>query len=166
MRLIIRLPAGIKLRENVRPADQIFQYRNFLFVSQIEARGELADPGIEVHRAGIGKVAGADLEHVGAVFREAARAGRPCEDAREVEHAYAFQRPLRFREFFRRRVADPLDLDERLQGDGLSLRMPQPLLVGTHVSRAAARRMDRVLERLARPRRALLLCVLPVFIYL
>jgi hypothetical protein len=55
------LPAGIKLRENVRAADQIFQYRNFLFVSQIEARGELADPGIEVHRPGIGKVAGADL---------------------------------------------------------------------------------------------------------
>ena len=100
---------------------------------------------------------GADLEHVGAVLGEAARTGRTGEDAREVEHAHAGERPRARRQRLGRRVADALDLEQRLQGDRPGVRMRRPVRLRPGVAGAAAAGVDRVLERDAVPRAARLL---------
>src|SRR5438067_8001791 len=97
---------------------------------------------------------GADLQHVGAVLREALAAGGTGEDAREVERADAAQWTFRRLRHLRRRVANPLDLEQRLLGDGFRLRMTSPVLGGAHEARATGASVDRILERLACPGRA------------
>src|SRR5882724_7465714 len=94
-----------------------------------------------------------DLQHIGAVLREALAARGTGEDARQVERADAAQWAFRRLRHLRRRVADPLDLEQRLLGDGFRLRMASPVLGRSHEACAARGGVDRILERLAGPGR-------------
>ena len=87
---------AVGLREDVASAPACAGVHD-LRRAQVEARGALADAGVELDQARVGQVRGADLQHVGAVLGEAARAGRAGEHARQVEHADAGERPRRRR---------------------------------------------------------------------
>src|SRR2546430_9553910 len=104
---------------------------------------------------------GTDLEHIGAVLREALAARGAGEDARQVEHPDAAQWTFRRLRHLRRRVADALDLEQRLLGDGFRLRMTSPVLGGAHEARTTGASVNRILERLACPGRAFAFRVLP-----
>ena len=75
-------------------------------------------------------------KNVGAVHGERTAAHRAGNDAREVEHFYAGERPLRGAELLDWRLADLLDGQQRKLGDRLTLRMLVPL------GERAARRDD------------------------
>ena len=97
-------------------------------------------------RPRLGRCFAGDLQHVGAVLGERARARRPGDDAREIEHADARQRPIAFRQRLRRRVADLDDLHQRQRRDRLALRMLRPLFHRAHHAAGAFRGDDRFLE--------------------
>src|SRR6185503_19867475 len=81
----------------VRPGEDValrceaFERRAVFLGPEVEACRELADAGIDVHRARIREMGRADLQHVGAVLGETARARGPREHARKIEHAYSFE---------------------------------------------------------------------------
>ena len=52
-------------------------------------RRQLAVPGVEFLIAEVRQMRPGDLQHVRAVFRERARAGRAGQHARQIEHAHA-----------------------------------------------------------------------------
>ena len=89
-------------------------------------------------------------QHIGAMRRERAPANRPGDDAREIEHFYAGQRPLRRREFLCRRFADLLDGEQRQLRHRLALRMPIPFGERTACGDDEAGFGGRALERLGR----------------
>ena len=86
---------------------------------------------------------------------EALAARRSGEDAREIEHPDALERTRRRAGFLHRRITDADDLDKRLLGHRLRLRMALPDFGGAHEARASCSGMDRILERLAGPGGAL-----------
>ena len=153
---------AIRLGEHVGPARERLQRRDAFRAPQVDVRRQLADAGIELDHAGVGQVRGAYLEHVGAVLGEAAGAGGARQHAREVQHAHPRQRPGRRGERLGRRVADALDLEQRLSRDCFGVRMARPLLPAAHESGTAAGGMDRLLERLALPCCARFLGIRPV----
>ena len=89
---------------------------------------------------------GADLHHVGAMLGQGARAGRPRQHAREVEHADAGQRAVALGQRLRRAVADAHDLHQRQGGDGVGLRMLLPFGLRAHHAAGALGGDDRLLE--------------------
>src|SRR3954463_8146191 len=104
---------------------------------------------------------GADLQHVGAMLGEALAARRARQNAREIEHADAGERPSRILRRSRRSVADSLDFEQRLLGYGLRLWMSPPVLGAAHEAGATAGGVDRIFERCAAPRAAFALGFLP-----
>ena len=111
-------------------------------LAQIDLRRELAAPGVDHQRLHRRQMRGRDVEHVGAVGRERAPAHRAGDDARQVQHLDAGERPLARGQRLRRRVADPLDAEQRQARDRAALRMRVPF-----------RERSRCGDRPGRPRR-------------
>ena len=90
--------------------------------------GELAAAHVDVEVRQPRQMRRGDAHHVGAVGRERAPAHRAGDDARQIEHAHARERPLRVAgEPCDGRLADLLDLDQRQRRHRLALRMRGPL---------------------------------------
>src|SRR3954469_4074809 len=81
----------VRLREDVALHDEALERSAVLRAPEVEPRRQLADAGVDVHRTRIGQMGGADLQNVGAMLGEAARACRPGQHARKVEHADPFE---------------------------------------------------------------------------
>ena len=77
---------------------------------------------------------------------QGAGAGRPGQDARQVEHPDARQRPIAVGQRLRRAVADLDDLHQRQRGDGGGLRVLGPFVHGAHHAAGALGGDDRLLE--------------------
>jgi hypothetical protein len=82
-------PRPVALREHVGVANQPPQGLDVLRLAQIEMGGELAVAGVVLLAAEARQVRAGDLQHVGAVLGERARAGRPGDDARRSRHTDA-----------------------------------------------------------------------------
>ena len=85
-------PRPVALRENIRiclPGRA--ECRHQRCSAQIEMRRELAVAGVEFLVAKIRQMRAGDLEHIGAVLRERARACWAGKHPRQVEHADAFE---------------------------------------------------------------------------
>ena len=117
-------------------------------------RRAFADAGVEFEGAGIRQVRRADLEHVGPVLGERARAGRSGEHAREIEHAHARERPRAGRQRLRRRIADAQDFEQGLRRHRGRVRMQRPFARAARESGAAAGGVDRILQFESVPGRA------------
>ena len=109
-------------------------------------RRQLAVPGVEFLIAKIWQMRRGDLQHVRAVFRQRASAGRPGQHARQIQHAHARQRTLARGQLLWRCVADPYDLQQRQGGDGGRLRMLCPFGVRAHHAAGTFGGDDRLLE--------------------
>ena len=96
------VPGPVALREHVGLAHQPAQGFEVLRLAQIEMRRELAVAGVVFLVAEIRQMRAGDLQHVGAVLGQRAGAGRPGEDARQVEHPDAGERPVALGQRFRR----------------------------------------------------------------
>jgi hypothetical protein len=142
---------AVALREDIAAslADQGAERRGVALVAQIEKRRELAEAGIDLDLARMRQMRSRDLEHVGAVLGERARGGRARQHSRQVEHANAAEWTIACGKRLRRRIADPLDLEEGQAGDRHRLRMTRPLVAAADESGAAGRRVNRVFERRA-----------------
>ena len=115
-------------------------------LGEVDPGAALAVAGVHQDLGLIGQVRGRDMQHVGAVLRQHAAAGRAGQHAREVERAHAAQRPLAFRQRPRRRLADLHDVDQRQLGDGDAVRMGVPFLAAAHQAADAAAVGDRLLD--------------------
>ena len=69
---------------------------------------------------------GGDQQHIGAMRRQRAAADGAGNDAREIEHLHAGERPIRRTEFLRRRFADLLDAEQWQLRHRLALRSTIP----------------------------------------
>src|SRR3954466_1489573 len=136
----------VRLGKDVALQNEALERSPVLRAPEVELRRQLADAGIDIHRTRAGQMGGADLQNVGAMLGQAARARRAREHAGKVEHADPFEGSCAFRHFFGRRVCDPHDLDERARRDGNRLRVPLPIHSAAHEAGAASGGVDRVFE--------------------
>ena len=83
----------VTLHEHMRLAGQPAQRRLSFVGAQVDMRRQLAAAGVG-DGLDVGQPRRVDQHHVGPVGRERAPADRAGQDAREVEHAQARERPL------------------------------------------------------------------------
>ena len=104
----------IPLHEDVRLSQQAAEPLAVLLGAQVERGRELAATRVDVEQRKSGQMRRRDAHDVGAVRRERAAAHRAGDDARQIEHADARQRPLPGgRQRAGRRLADLADLEQR-----------------------------------------------------
>ena len=85
---------AIALHEHVRLAQQSGEPLALLLGAQVERGRELAAAGVGVEQRKARQVRRRDAHDIGAVRGERAAAHRAGNDARQIEHADARQRPL------------------------------------------------------------------------
>ena len=79
----------ISLREHVRIADQRAQAVDVRLAIEIEVARTLAGVGVDDERLDRRQLGTSHVQHLGAVLRQSARAGRSREHAREIQNAHA-----------------------------------------------------------------------------
>src|SRR5271155_868306 len=83
----------ISLRKHVRIADQRSQLVDVRLAIEIEVARTLAGVGVDYERLDRRQLGTSHVQHLGAVLRQSARAGRSREHAREIQNAHARQWP-------------------------------------------------------------------------
>jgi hypothetical protein len=117
----------IPLHEDVRLSQQAAEPLAVLLGAQVERGRELAATGVRVQQRKSGQMRRRDAHNVGAVRRKRAAAHRAGDDARQIEHADARQRPLAGGwQRAGRRFADLADLEQRKLRYRAPLRMRGP----------------------------------------
>ena len=134
------------LGEDVGAAYQVAQRFGLRRIVEVDVGLALAVAGVHLEQGQRAELRRGDVQHVGAVLGERARARRAGEHAREVEHAHAGQRPVAIRERLGRGVADLLDLEHGLRCEQRPLWMCEPFVRCATCRRAQPLRRERVLE--------------------
>ena len=142
-------PVG--LAEHVGGPDQLPEFGVLVLLAQVEPRGQLADTGVQIQQPGIRQPLAGDFQHVRAVLRHGAGAGRPGDDAREVQHADARHRTVAGRQRTRRCLPDLGDFEHGDGADGGGVGMGVPLGMRAHIGSAGAAFVQRGFQRLPLP---------------
>ncbi|KGC40188.1 hypothetical protein DO73_4613 [Burkholderia pseudomallei] len=142
----------VAVDHHVGLADQAAQQRAPVGAGEVGARAPLAEHDFG-HRARLVPADRIDAQHLCAEAREKARRDGAREDARQIEHAHAAQRPLgRHRPRGARAVDTHVVVNhQRLRAHRAPLRIARPFVLRAHDGRAAAVLDDRRFERVAAP---------------
>jgi len=141
------------VHEHIRLGEQPLEHGALRAVAQVQPCTALAQRHLRDH-AGLVPPGRIDPQHIGAETGKTSRRHRSGQDTRQIEHPYAPQGSFAGDDpSWRRTGVGRLEMQQRLDGDRLSLGMNRPLSDRPHGRGASAALHDGGLERIGRPAR-------------